>query len=212
MVDKGEGKALLKMLTDYRAGILKIDPAITKEFEKSLSIDLEMPKTRNKGNNTWEAAYFRMVPTIAALTILSKFQNDVKTSENKVVTFCHEQVGKVEVIFDKFAPIVGQSSNYLMPGQKLTVTAGVGAFNSQAQPVISIGGVNVPVTNGVATWETTVGSIGSSSIPILIRYKDQDGQLKEFPTKVEYTVGQTSTSVALDKMNVLFIGVDNPVS
>src|SRR5688500_15346361 len=74
MVDKGESKALLKMLTDYRAGILKIDPAITKEFEKSLSIDLEMPKTRNKGNNTWEAAYFRMVPTIAALTILSKFQ------------------------------------------------------------------------------------------------------------------------------------------
>ena len=51
-----------------------------------------------------------MVPTVAAITILSKFQNDVKTSENKVVAFCHEQVGKVAVRFDTYTAIVGQSS------------------------------------------------------------------------------------------------------
>ena len=79
-------------------------------FRKSLPIHLEKPRTQNKGNNTWEAAYFRMVPTVAALTILSKFQNDVKTAENKVVTFCHEQVGKVTFRFNKYEPIVGQNS------------------------------------------------------------------------------------------------------
>ena len=50
-----------------------------------------------KADKTWEAAYFHMVPTVAAFTILSKFQNDVKTSENRVVQFCHNKVGEVVV-------------------------------------------------------------------------------------------------------------------
>ncbi|MEJ0105834.1 MAG: hypothetical protein WDO19_26235 [Bacteroidota bacterium] len=80
LVEKGEGKNLYKMLEDYKKNVLSVDPVITKEFESSLPIDLTIPKTENKGNKTWEAAYFRMVPTIATLTILSKFQNDVKNN------------------------------------------------------------------------------------------------------------------------------------
>ena len=107
MVEKGEGKKLLNSLKKYREDILAIDPAIKDQLSNALPIHVEKPKTVNKGNNTWEAAYFRMVPTVAALTILSKFQNDVKTTENKVVTFCHEQVGKVEFRFNQYEPIVG---------------------------------------------------------------------------------------------------------
>ena len=84
-----------------------------------------------------------MVPTVAALTILSKFQNDVKTSENRVVQFCHNKVGEVVVRFDTYAAIIGQNSNYLMPGQELEITAGVGAFSTGAKPTITIGGQTV---------------------------------------------------------------------
>jgi hypothetical protein len=69
MVEKGQGKALYEMLEKYRNDILNVDPAVKAEFEKTLQIDLTKPKTEAKGNNTWEAAYFRMVPTVAALTI-----------------------------------------------------------------------------------------------------------------------------------------------
>ena len=105
-----------------------------------MQIDLSMPRVQDKGNKTWEAAYFHMVPTVAAITMLSKFQNDVKTSENRVVAFCHEQVGKVTVRFDTYAAIIGQSSNYLMPGQEMDITAGVGAFSKAAIPSITIDG------------------------------------------------------------------------
>lgn len=213
MVEHGEGKKLRNMLEQYRNQLLDIDPAIRSQFEKTLQIDLSMPPTVNKNNNTWQAAYFHMVPTVAALTILSKFQNDVKTSENHVVAFCHEQVGKVKVRFNEFAAIVGQSSNYLMPGQELTVKAGIGAFSTEAKPTITIGGTSVPINDkGFAEWKTTVNSIGTNTIPIHFVYTDQNGQQKTYDDKIEYTVGQTSTSVALDKMNVLFIGIDNPVT
>src|SRR6185436_14630456 len=127
MVEHGGGKELYKRLDQYKKEILALDPAISKQFENSLPINLAKPRTQNRGNRTWEDAYFRMVPTVAALTILSKFQNDVKTTENKVVTFCHEQVGKVKLVFNQYEPIIGQNSKVLLAGQDLEITAGLAA-------------------------------------------------------------------------------------
>jgi len=213
MVEKGQGKALYEMLEKYRNDILNVDPAVKAEFEKTLQIDLTKPKTEAKGNNTWEAAYFRMVPTVAALTILSKFQNDVRTSENKIVAFCHEQVGKVTVRFDTYAAIIGQSSNYVMPGQEIEITAGVGAFSKAAQPTIVIGGKTVPIgEDGAAHLKVPTAGIGDHSIPVTINYLDQDGKQQSIKKDVPYTVGQASASIAVDEMNVLYIGYDNKVS
>ncbi len=140
MVKEGEGKKLFAALTKYKKDILGIDSAIKTEFEKSLQIDLSNPPGQDGKTKAWDIAYFNMVPTVAGLTILSKFQNDIKTAENKVVAFCHTKVGEVKVIFDSYAAIVGQNSNYLMPGQEIEIKAGVGAFSKAAQPTITIGG------------------------------------------------------------------------
>ena len=88
MDEEGEGRKLLAELTKYKNALLSIDPKITAEVGKTLPIDLSMPKVQNETNNTWTAAYFRMTPAIAAMTILSKFQNDVKNSESQVVEYC----------------------------------------------------------------------------------------------------------------------------
>ena len=218
MVEEGKGKELHAKLTEYKKQMAAISPNLANQISNYLrQIDLGVPHTKSShggaGANTWEGAYFRMVPTVAALTMLSKFQNDVKTSENKVVSLFHEQVGQVKVRYNQFAAIVGQSSNYLMPGQELTINAGVGAFSTDAKPQISIGGVGVPVNaEGVAEWKTMASAIGTRQVPVNIQYMDQDGNVKTISKTITYTVGQANASIALDKMNVLYIGVDNPVS
>src|SRR6218665_105490 len=213
MVEKGKGKQLYDMLAKYKTDVLGVDPLVKTEFEKTLQIDLSKPHTEAKGNNSWESAYFRMVPTVAALTILSKFQNDVRTSENKVVAYCHEQVGKVTVRFDTYAVIVGQSSNYVMPGQQVEVTAGVGAFSKQAQPNIVIGGKPIAIgEDGAARTTLTAGGLGQQSVPVTINYVDQDGKPQVIKKEITYTVGQSTASIALDEMNVLYIGYDNKVT
>lgn len=214
MIEEKEGPKLRDKLAQYRKDLLAIDPLIAAEFEKSLQIDLNTPKVQDKSNKTWEAAYFHMVPTVAAITILSKFQNDVKTSENKIVAFCHQQVGQVVVRFDRFEPIIGQSSNYLMPGQNLEIKAGVGAFSNMARPVISIGGQQQPLNDsGFVRYTTNVGGgLGTKSIPVHITYKDQDGNDRVIDRVVNYTVGQASTAIALPEMNVLYIGYPNKVT
>jgi len=213
MVEKGAGKQLLASLTKYKEDIMKVDPAISTEFSKSLPIHLEKPKTQNKGNNTWEAAYFRMVPTVAALTILSKFQNDVKTAENKVVTFCHEQVGKVVYRQDAFAALAIANTTNALPGQEIEITAGVGGFSKAITPKITIGGQSVALgEDGAAHYKFKADRMGSNSVPVVISYTDQDGKVQNITKTVEYVVGQSNAAVQLDKMNVLFIGVDNPIT
>nr|MBA2498738.1 hypothetical protein [Chitinophagaceae bacterium] len=66
--------------------------------------------------------------------------------------------------------------------------------------------------DGAAHFKTTVNNIGTSSIPVSITYTDQEGKQQTIKKTVEYTVGQANASIALPKMNVLYIGVDNPVN
>ena len=214
LIKQGKGKQLLQMLTDFKKNVLGINDTIKTEFEKSLPVDLDKPKSLTGGDKkNWEETYFHMVPTVAALTILSKFQNDIKTSENKVVTFCHEQVGKVVLRYDAFEAIVGQNSKYFMPGQEIEITAGLGAFSKTKLPSVSIGGAGVPLNEkGIAVYKTSAGGLGSHTINVTVSFTDQDGQPQTRQIPIEYVVGQSNASIALDKMNVLYIGVDNPVT
>jgi gliding motility-associated protein GldM len=213
MVEKGDGKLLKSKLEEYRKKVLDIDSLIKQNFNSSLPINTDMPKTKNKSNKTWESAYFHMVPTVAAMTILSKFQNDVKTSENKVISFCHEQVGKVVYRQDAFAALAIANTTNALPGQEIEITAGVGGFSKAITPRISIGGQTVALgDDGAAHYKFKADRLGNNSIPVVISYTDQDGQVKNITKTVDYVVGQSSAAVQLDNMNVLFIGVDNPVT
>ncbi len=209
-----EGDKLKQKLEQFQKDILGIDPEIDSAFKKSLNIDLSNPPGQDGKIKAWDLAYFNMVPTVAGLTILSKFQNDIKGAENKVVSFCHQKVGEVKVVFDSYAAIVGQNSNYLMPGQQLEVKAGIGAFSKSSKPTITIGGTTVPIgEEGFALYKTDAGGVGAHSIPVRISFFNQTtgkDEIKE--VKLEYTVGSANASIALDKMNVLYVGVDNPVT
>ncbi len=206
MINKKEGDKLKAMLEKYTLDIKGIDTALARDFKDVKDfIDVANPPGQDGKKKAWDVAYFHMVPTVAGLTILSKFQNDLRTAENKVVAKCHEKVGEVKVIFNQYAPIVGQSSNYLLPGQNIDIRAGVGAFNTESRPIITIGGSGYPLTDsGFARASLPGGALGTHTIPVHISYTNQaTGQQSVLDYNVTYTVGQSNASIALDKMNVL---------
>ena len=210
----GKGKELEARLKAYKEAMLNIDPAIRKEFESTLPVEVEPPVAQDGSKKDFTTSFFHMTPSIAALTILSKFENNIKNSENQVVTFCHNQIGAVKVIFNKFQPIAAGSSTYLMPGQEMTVTAGVGAFNDQSKPEISIGGSAVSLNeNGVAEKKFNVSGTGNQKVHVSINYTKPDGTKDHLEKDIDYTVGiPGGAAIMLDKMNVFYIGVDNPIT
>jgi len=210
----GRGPELLKDLTDLKAKLVGLDPAITKEFANKLPIDLTIPPSTTGSENSWEYNYFHMTPTIAAVTILSKFENDVKNAENQIVTFCHNQVGAVKIVYNDFQAIAAANSTYLMPGQELVVTAGVGAFNKDAKPTVIIDGANIALNDkGIAEKKFQVAGGGNKKVHVVISYLKPDGTTDKLEKDIEYTVGTPGgVAASADKMNVFYIGVDNPVT
>ena len=210
-----KGNELKAKLIEYRRAMLAIDPAIEAEFKNSLSVEDPNRKfeSQDGSKKDFTTTYFHMTPTIASLTLLSKFQNSVRNTENQVVSFAHSKIGEVVVRYDKFGVLVGQSSNYVMPGQDITITAGIGAYSSAAAPTISIGGSTVPTIGGQGTYTTKASGSGPKSIAVNVTYTDQNGVKKTEQTTVSYTIGTPGgAAVMLDKMNVFYIGVDNPIT
>lgn len=217
MSDPGKrGEELRKKLTDFKAGLLGIDDSIALKFNDVLPIDLSMPKSNNvSSQNNWSAAYFNMTPTIAAITILSKFENDVKNSEAMVVEYCHQQVGEVQYVNDQYQPLVGQNSNYLMPNGELVINAGIGSYNNAVKPQITVDGAGTTLTpEGSYVYKTNVGGPGSYSKKVHISFFNQQKNGMDFrDIEVKYTVGSpTGASISADDVKALYIGLDNHLS
>src|ERR1700712_5493702 len=117
-----------------------------------------------------------MTPSIAAITMLSKFENDVRNSEALIVDYCHKKVGEVQIVYDEFQAFAGTNSQYLMPGEELVITAGVGAFSKAAKPSISVDGVGVALKpDGTAEYKATVGTSGPATKRVHISFYKPDG-------------------------------------
>jgi len=233
---QGEGKNLYEKLKKFRLDLLNtVDPAnfptvsdsVKKDlqrqhdvFAQHLPLDTHIPPSEAGNSSTgdsaelWTVRYFHMTPTVAALTILSKFQSDVKNSESQVIDYLHKQIGEVKIKFDKQEAIVSPSATYVMPGDELDVKAGIGAFSSAAKPTISINGTVYPVNDdGVADFKTKAEGSGEHTVMVHIQYAKPDGSMVTEDKPVKYTVGVPSgASIFLEKMNVVYVAEDNPVT
>ena len=184
-----------------------------------MPLDLRIPKTNSepkteKEKEDWAFSYFHMTPTVAGLTMLSKFQNDIKNSEAQAVEYCHKEIGEVEIIYDAFSAFAQSSTQYAMPGEQLVITAGIGAFSKAAKPTVSIDGAVVPLKeDGSAEYKLTAGNSGSFTKKVHISYLKPDGTTASVDKDVKYTVGVPSgLVVSTDKTRVFYQGLDNPLS
>ncbi|MBS1563092.1 MAG: gliding motility protein GldM, partial [Bacteroidetes bacterium] len=101
-IEEDEGSKLYKSMSDYKASLLSVlnpqefadNPILSADikkmrdnFDKNLPVNLTYDQEKTKGNDikgddkNWAFVNFHMTPTIAAITILSKLENDVKNSE-----------------------------------------------------------------------------------------------------------------------------------
>ncbi len=206
---------LLKRLEQFKKELSSIDPAIAKEVAPNLPLDLNTPQTSSyAGKDDWGYAYFHMTPAVAAITILTKFQNDIRNSEAQVVEYCHKEIGEVELVYDQFNAFAASNSQYLMSGEELVITAGVGAFSSAAKPTVSIDGAVVPVgPDGSATYKSVAGAPGVNTKRVRISFLKPSGETAVVEKEVKFTVGvPVGLVVSTDKTRVFYKCLPNPLS
>ena len=90
---KNNGEILYKKLEEFQKKLFAIDPELKKEIINEFPLNLETPKSTagniSTGNELrdWISSYFNMTPTIAALTILSKFKMTSRIQKTLLLRF-----------------------------------------------------------------------------------------------------------------------------
>jgi gliding motility-associated protein GldM len=184
------------------------------ELEKAITLtSSETYKPEEHENKSWEEYTFGHMPVAAIYPMLRKFQNDARTSEAAVVNFLASQIGKMEVTYDKFDVFAQSPKPYILLGETYEAEIALGAFSSQAGFTVNVNGSSLPVVDGKAKYTARGSRIGEQSYTARISVKNpQTGETNTIEKKFFYEVGQASVNVAADKMNVFYVGVDNPIT
>ncbi len=208
---KAKGKELYDKLKNFKEQLLAIDPEMKADIAANLPLDLPEVKSE-KDKEDWAYSFFHMTPTVAAITMLSKFQNDIKNSESEAVEYCHKEIGEVEIEYDQFQAIANASASYVMPGEEIVINAGVGAFNSAKQPTVSVDGASAtPTPDGSFEYKFRPNASGSKNVTI--SFVKPDGTTASVTKEIKYTVGVPSgLVVSTDKTRVFYQGLENPLS
>lgn len=135
--------------------------------------------------------FFNGVSTAAALSTLSKFENDIRNIEHEFVTYCYNMTLPGCILqYERFQAIVGQSSNCVKAGDNIELFAGIGSFSVAAVPKFSIDGkaINCDI-DGVMTYKfKTPLKAGNYSKSVKIEYTKPDGTRESKQYEITYSV------------------------
>jgi len=191
MTRKGSYELLDKLLK-YDKDVKSIDPLI--ESISSIDIEIESLKAEKERYSRFYNRYFKNASALNTTAILSRIQNDKRLLENKVISFCNNQVGMVDGpgFYTAYSAILGQNSTILKPGEALVITAGLGEFTGKPKTRILIGGTAVPLNeSGYAIYKVRVNKLGKHSIPVTISFFNPiTSKEEEFSRNVQYTVAK----------------------
>jgi gliding motility-associated protein GldM len=208
-----DGELIRTKLEQYKKDVTSLMTPYPLPTE--IPVDVTPPKGEGGGEKmTWQMAYFHMVPKVAALTILNKFKNDVKNTESMCMDRLAKEAVTVDVKLDQFKPLLNAKSSYILMGDKYEATIGVGAFSSAVQPEITVNGspLKVEPGTGMGKYTEDARSPGQHKLHVKVGLQGRKG-MEYFEDDMEYTVGvPASAAVMLDKMNVVYIGVENPIT
>ena len=171
----------------------------------------------NKGGKSWLVNQFYDQPMIAALTNLSKLQSDIRTEEGDRVRALLANKLEDEIELKAFVPIVS-APKYVKAGEKFDVTIGFGAYDNTLKGSINLNGRSVPLSGGKAVISMVASGSGVQRLAGNISYETSNGTKTEPFNETYEVVAETlkelptGGTVVADKMNVVYRGVDNPMS
>ncbi|MDF2474946.1 MAG: gliding motility protein GldM [Sphingobacterium sp.] len=213
MINEKKGTILKDKINETRAKLLAL---LTPEEQKMVSFSLEAknPEKSVNGKKSWEEINFGSgTPLTAAMTILTKIQTDAQNAESDVVKIILGKMDQAVVNLDKFAAVAVAPTSYLVQGQPYKAEVFLTASDSKSEPAISVNGSALQIVDGKGVYSVPTNREGIFSWTGVIKVKQTDGSYKEYRTPQQtYQVARPSAVVSPDKMNVLYIGVNNPIS
>lgn len=186
--------------------------AMTKNM--ALNVDDEWTHSDKK---SWAAFKFQQMPLAAVLPLLSQIQNNARSAEANLVNELAAIAGGRTIVLDQFFPVINAQKSYVIAGEPFQAEISLGSYSSQLDPSniqLTVNGSPLRVgADGKAILTQNPNSTGTKKLVLGCKVTNPlTGEVKTGSSTFEYEVGRRSASVAADKMNVFYVGVDNPIT
>jgi len=211
-MQKTDGQHLLK--DDYeglKKKIATIKPVDSKRLEDGIEFN-------------WEMDNFYHLPLAAVYTTFNKLQSDVKNVEAEVLQVLSGASGKLAIKFDHLEAKVIAPSSYIQAGQQYVADIFLAASSSKLgkgdlEVLIGADSANVnstgtplDIVNGMGKYVVSTGGQGEQTYKGVIKFKKPDGSFDRYPFSATYMVAAPAVAIEPEKMNVFYIGVENPIA
>lgn len=204
----GEMKAKINKYKEELVGLIDAD----RRGLIKIGLDTEGPfyDADNKKQN-WEMHNFYHTILAADVTIMNKLVAEIQNAEIDVVSHLMSEIGATDFKIDQMGATIVPKSQYVFMGENYEAEVFVTAMDTKQSFTANIGGFRTS-ENGVIKVTLPATSPGPKSQTGTVNFKKPDGSTESVPVKFDYIVAPPSLSVSATKMNVFYIGVDNPVS
>ena len=192
---------------------INVSNLITDTLKRKAVMDMLSTEVKNDkqvvgANETWEEQMFDNMPAVAAVTMLSKLQSDVREAESEALSNLITNVDIGDVRVNELNPYVIPNSNLVMRGGKYTAQVVLAAIDTTQRPSVFVNGEKIE--NGLLQLAAT--SLGTHDYSGYIEVARGDGTLDRRTFSSSYTVMEPMATISPTMMNVLYAGIDNPVS
>lgn len=205
------GEALRHDIESYRGYIATIisDPVRRVNVEAALSTE-PVVAPGELAKSSWEELKFDNQPVVAAVTLLTKLQNDIKYAEGETLATLLANVDAGDVRVNELNAFVIPQSRFVMRGGKYQANIVLAAVDTTQRPAIYVNGNLLADDHGI--YETIAGASGNYDYAGYLEVPHGDGTVTRHDFSSSYTVIEPTATVSATMMNVLYAGIDNPVS
>lgn len=211
MVTYGNGAKLERRLAAYRKYIAAYiaDPKKQAAIQKALATEPVLQKG-SMIKVPWVSGMFENMPVVASVTLLSKLQNDLLFAEGEALQTLVASVDASDVRVNKLDAFVIPNSKLVMRGGKYSADIVLAAVDTTQRPAIFVNGRQLPANT--RTYEFMAGQTGTFTYSGYLDVTRGDGTTSRYPFQSDYTVIEPTATVSATMMNVLYAGINNPVS
>ena len=158
--------------------------------------------------------HFKGFPAIASVSKLSAMQNDVRKAENAIYDLLLGNTMEAALSMKNYKAFVMMDKSAFFQGEQVTGRVVLGRYDASTVPTaVSVNGASTSIDNGTATFKMAAGSVGEKDLTGKFTFME-NGKPVPIDIKGNYVVvpKPNQAIVSADKMNVVYRGIDNPIS
>ena len=199
---------LKNMLVEYREYLTALDPARAEEF--NITFDVSDKQEQGDKMISWEDQMFHDMPSGAAVTLMTKLQNDVRNAQNEMIHYLMGRTDAGDMRVNKMSAYVIPSSRTVIRGSKYSAKIIMAAIDSTQTPEYYVEGNRI---NDQGVYEVTASGEGLKKFSGWISFPDPaTGEMTKLPFTSDYTVTPPNMTISNKDLTIMYRDYPNKFS